>query len=476
MENLKSLLGVKNNFAKMLISFSCGCILTLTQAPFHFVFLFIFSFFITYEITLNSKKSFLIGYVFGVGYFSTLLYWVGYSFEHVGMSLIGGFMAALLLALYLSIFSGMSFYITKKISKNNKKQFLILFPFIWCLLEFIRSNFILGGFSFGVIGYMWNNQIILQICSIGGVHLLSLISLMMISLLIRKNFKTLIISVFLIIVFGHFHQKPTSYTNTIMRLVQPSIEKKHDIKNHEIYQILSYGSDIAIWPESVSIDQFLPRIDGPYILTGAISKIDGNIFNSVVIVKNDNYMPLYNKHHLVPFGEYIPSFLKLLPIKKLTSGTIDFSKGIGPKTVDPKTLGVHTIPSFSPLICYEAIFSGKVVDKNNRPNWLLNITNDIWFGDTTGPRQHAHISKIRAIEEGLPMVRAANNGISFVCDPFGNILHMLELNQVGYIDFNLPQAIHRTIFSVFGNKLFLLALLLGFLPLFLKRKRHKKSY
>ena len=135
-----------------------------------------------------------------------------------------------------------------------------------------------------------------------------------------------------------------------------------------------------------------------------------------------------------------------MSVAKLTHGNIDFSSGPG-----AQTLQVPGLPPFSPLICYEAIFPGQVASGDVRPGWLLNITNDGWFGNTAGPYQHLQAARLRAIEEGLPMVRAANTGISAVIDPLGRILAHLPLGQEGVLQIALPRALGRTPYAMLGD-------------------------
>ena len=157
---------------------------------------------------------------------------------------------------------------------------------------------------------------------------------------------------------------------------------------------------------------------------------------------------IYDKHHLVPFGEYVP-FRRLLPTGKLTAGKLDFSPGPG-----VRTLRLPGLPAFSPLICYEAIFPGRVAAMVDRPKWLLNITNDAWFGHSAGPHQHFASAMVRGVEEGLPLVRAANTGISAVVDPYGRVLGKLGIGQRGVLDLPLPTAAsHTTLFARYGNLL-----------------------
>jgi apolipoprotein N-acyltransferase len=154
---------------------------------------------------------------------------------------------------------------------------------------------------------------------------------------------------------------------------------------------------------------------------------------------------LYDKFHLVPFGEYIP-FRRILAIRTLANLGVDFTPGEG-----LRTLRVDSLPAFSPLICYEAIFPGEVARADDRPQFLVNVTNDGWYGNTAGPYQHFASARTRAIEEGLPLARSANTGISGVIDSYGRIVASLGLGKAGYVDADLPQPIAPTIFVRYGD-------------------------
>jgi len=177
----------------------------------------------------------------------------------------------------------------------------------------------------------------------------------------------------------------------------------------------------------------------------------------------------YDKSHLVPFGEYVP-LRGILPIEKITPGTIDFSAGPGPRTI-----ALPGVPPFSALICYEAIFPGAVVDPNDRPDWLLNITNDAWYGFTSGPFQHLAAARVRAVEEGLPLVRDGNNGVSAVVNAYGRVLQRLDLDDVGVLDAQLPAKLAPTLYSRIGDWGFaaLLAALLALAALPRIPRRHR---
>lgn len=185
------------------------------------------------------------------------------------------------------------------------------------------------------------------------------------------------------------------------------------------------------------------------------------VWNSLIgLDGSGEVIALYDKHHLVPFGEYVP-LRRVLPLQTIVPGNLDFSAGPGPRTLRLERL--PGVPAFSPLICYEVIFSGKVTAPRGgkvtaprggnvtgggeRPGWLLNLTNDAWFGVSSGPFQHLAASRLRAVEEGLPLVRAANTGVSAVFDARGRTVAALALNQTGVIAAPLPGALPPTPFS-----------------------------
>jgi apolipoprotein N-acyltransferase len=203
----------------------------------------------------------------------------------------------------------------------------------------------------------------------------------------------------------------------------------------------------VIWPETAAT--FLPgdspslrRIlaaavpPGGLLITGAPRRTGtgARLANAMVAIDGAGHIAArYDKHHLVPFGEYVP-FADYLPIEKITPGRSGFAPGPG-----PRTLRLRGLPPFSPLICYEVIFPGEVAPEDDRPAWLLNLTNDAWYGISAGPHQHLAQSRVRAVEEGVPLVRAAYTGISAVIDPFGRVLQRRALNEAGVIDTRLPK-------------------------------------
>lgn len=261
-----------------------------------------------------------------------------------------------------------------------------------------------------------------------------------------------------------------------VRLVQPAIPQT-DKWNPTLMEAnlrrtlaLSMGPgldsrDLVIWGETAvpySLD-YAPGVrasltravpPGGFLITGAPRRSDPTtplqLWNSLFALDPTGaVVAVYDKAHLVPFGEYIP-FGDRLPLRKLTAGSTDFSPGPGRRTL---TLG--DLPPVSPLICYEVIFPGAVVPPQGpRPHWLLNLTNDGWYGQSAGPYQHFQISRLRAIEEGLPLVRVANTGISAVISPLGRVSSTLGLGDAGHLDLPVPPPLATpTLFGRFGNSI-----------------------
>jgi apolipoprotein N-acyltransferase len=214
------------------------------------------------------------------------------------------------------------------------------------------------------------------------------------------------------------------------------------------------GPLIEIWPETafpglLTIDEPARRAveqatQGAPALIGSV-RFDEQRRprNSLVAVLDGGGIGgIYDKWHLVPFGEYIPSWLPL-PLMVMPGG--GFASGPG-----PQTLHIPGLPPFGALICYEAIFSGQIVDRHDRPAWLVNVTNDAWFGNSSGPRQHLAAARMRAVEEGLPLVRAANTGISAAFDARGHELGRLDMQQSGTASVVLAAPLPETAFARFG--------------------------
>ena len=187
-----------------------------------------------------------------------------------------------------------------------------------------------------------------------------------------------------------------------------------------------------------------------HLITGVprISR-DKKLLNSAILVNNNgDFIATYDKRHLVPFGEYIP-FRNILPSINAIVGPVDFASGQrGP------LMTLANYGRVSVLICYEIIFSGSIVEPVNRPEIIINITNDAWFGESAGPWQHFFQARFRAVEEGLPLLRVANTGISVGFDGHGRQLGIIPLGHRAAIDVEVPEALAPTLFAQFGNMFF----------------------
>lgn len=247
-----------------------------------------------------------------------------------------------------------------------------------------------------------------------------------------------------------------------------------------------------IWPESAfpflldRTPQALAEIagairSGTVLITGAARAGDllpGEtrlpVYNSIQVVDGSaKVVASYDKVHLVPFGEYVPQLFDDV-IRKV--GLSQFVQIPGGFRAGSKrgTMTIRGLPLAAPLICYEAIFPGEVVTGTTRPGFMLNVTNDGWFGQTTGPYQHFAQARLRAVEEGLPLVRAANTGISGVVDSYGRIVAQLGLGQEGVIDAGLPVAGPFTLYARLGDSIFLSMVVISVFGLWFLRRRHHK--
>jgi apolipoprotein N-acyltransferase len=303
-------------------------------------------------------------------------------------------------------------------------------------------------------------------------------------------------------------QHPTALVDKVkLRIMQPNLEQdakfNYSAKQAVMQKYLSLSdrasgpqstgvrdANILIWPESAfpffltreadvmaQIADFLPK--GSVLVTGSVrapdqppgSKIT-RAYNSIYVIDHDgSVLTVYDKLHLVPFGEYLPfqDALERLGLEQLTR----VQGGFIPGNVHD-ALQIPGAPRALPLICYEAIFPAEVTTRDGRPGWIINLTNDGWFGISTGPYQHMQQARLRAIEQGLPLVRAANTGISAVVDPLGRIVAQLGLGIEGVLDSRLPAAIAPTIYGRAGDIPAAIIVVLALL-LVLKRRFTKRT-
>ena len=375
---------------------------------------------------------------------------------------------------------GMAFVWIRRRRPGGPVRDVLLFAALFMATEWLRGN-ILTGFPWNLPIHSWNlADAVLQGTAWIGPYGVSLVLVLAAGALVPlimpgkwvpriAGSLVLLLPLVAIAIAGTIRlaaapaEMPT-VPGITLRLVQPSIPQRDkwrpDLRaaHFEKHIELSQGAAAAgvthiIWPEAATsfllaeTPQALDRIGqitpagGATILgtprRAPVPGMDGLQFtNSVVVVSPAGKITAaYDKHHLVPFGEYVP-LRDWLPIDRLAPGHGSFHEGTG-----PQTLAVPGAPPFSPMICYEAIFPGQVTDAALRPGWLLNLTNDAWFGTSAGPHQHLAIARLRSIEEGLPLIRVASTGITAVIDPYGRIRERLEIGREGFIDVKLPIAL-----------------------------------
>lgn len=504
--------------------FLTGAMLTFAFAPLSYFWLVLFSLspiFILLREVKDARSAFWVGWFFAFGCYTASMYWISFSFG-VDLQAFAWLIPFTVfgLPLYFAIFPGLAAALAFLTARDKASWWLALsFALLWTIMEYARG-IALTGFPWNLLGYIWTDApVIMQLASLVGTYGVSFFTVLWVSIpfvlfykngwQIRSNqiFALLsFLSLVLVVTYGMArlsHGTPDDVPDVRLRLVQPNIPQKLKMdrsKTLEIYETLLSLSERpakdpvthVIWPEAALsinlVDDEVAREhvaraapkDG-YLLLGALRRSgEGGhfkIFNSFFIIDDVGHIrAIYDKSHLVPFGEYVPlRFLLPKNFKKLTLGAVDFSEGSGVQSIE-----VPGAPPLSPLICYEGIFPGHVMpeEEKGRPEWLLNITNDAWFGNTFGPYQHLAITRSRAIEEGVPLIRVANTGISAVIDPYGRILHLLALNERGVLDVALPEALReRTLYSRVGNLLLpFLILCYGMVVLLLLwRNRGSKS-
>ena len=477
------------------ICFVSGLILALGQAPVSIPIGFITALPLLGFFAFcadNGREAAKIGFFAGLGYFGLSLVWIIEPFfvEPEKHAVLAPF-ALIGMAAGLSLFWATGFGLARQLFVGRWRMVLGLAVTL-TLAEYARSM-IFTGFPWGLLGYSWINTPIAQLAAYVGPHgvgfLTLLAGLSLVAFPARKYVSLMVcIGCFAVLTAGglaRFHlSEDVENTNTIVRLIQPNAAQRLKWQPDWVPVFLTRGLemtaqkgakkvDLVIWPET-SFPYLMDDTVGDFSMmsraAGAetqivfgVQRVEGDAFyNSLVhLDARGGITALYDKQHLVPFGEYIP-FAHLLPalgLRGLASKLGGFTTGKRNGLIEP-----YGLPSYRALICYEAIFAEELGIKENRPDYLMHITNDAWFGDYIGPYQHLVQVQFRAIEQGLPVARAANTGVTAMIDPKGQLVDFIPLNTVGFIDVAIPKAIAQTFYARWGDlPVWIVLLLLGFL-------------
>ena len=505
---------LQNKLFIYITPFILGLITSFSLPPYSYFFIN----FLTFPLLLiflisNYKKgkwsSFTIGWMFGFGYFVSNLYWITNSltFEENFKPLIP--ISLILIPLFLGFFYGVVTLVCSFFSLNKKFSSILIFSIFFSLIEFVRS-FILGGFPWNLIAFSWLDYLpFLQVLSYIGTYSFNLLSvtIFLIPTITLFNYRKVTKIIFLFctmaillinFLYGSLIIKSNDKINEtdlnfVIKIISPKIAINRYFEDENPEKIIlelvklsqpnNLEKTIFIFPEGALSNVYLEDLKNySYIFSenysnehkiviGINSNEESGVFNSMVVLDKDvNILAKYNKNKLVPFGEFLPFeiFFRKFGLKKITQGYRSFSSDNERNIININNL------NFVPLICYEIIYSGKINKTIDDYNLILNISEDGWFGNSVGPYQHFSHSIFRSIEEGKNLIRSANNGISAFINSKGEIINQIKSTERGVIEIRSFNETKKTIFSLFGNKIFFYFLLFYIsLFFFLKKKENK---
>jgi apolipoprotein N-acyltransferase len=472
----------------------------------------------------DRRAAFLRGWLFGVGHFTLGLNWITRAFTFQDMMPHWfGYVAVLLLSLYLAVFPGLAtlgaWWLARIIPFRNPTEarliatsdprYAVPLPLLlataWIATEYLRAT-LFTGFAWNPLGVtLLPTGIAIAATVIGtyGLGALAILAAGAILLAARRHYRpaaTILAPLLLLALWGNLSTAPATPDGAPrIRVVQPNIgqDEKYSVeaeyRNFNKLRTLSGqprpAPRLIFWPEA-AIPAYLDMEPdwrarlaallgpGDLLLTGGdkvyfkaveengvlANKLAGANNSVWIVTPRATLAGRYDKAHLVPYGEYLPmrEWLEPIGLSRLVPGDADFWPGPGPQSLTlPATLGRPEL-RMGVQICYEIIFSGHVVDARNRPAFIFNPSNDAWFG-SWGPVQHLAQARLRALEEGVPIIRSTPTGVSAIIDARGHVVRALGLNRAGYLDGGLPSALPPTVFAIVGNwaALALILLLLG---------------
>ena len=457
-----------------LLAFFFGICATLTLPPFYLFPLVIPAYgglFWLLGKVLTRRAALAIGFFWGWGFYITGLYWFVIALmtdpdKFAWLIPLALFALTAVIALYTALFALLYAHV-----RRSGIAGAFVFAAFWTVVEFARGN-LFGGFPWNLGGYVFaGSDASIQLSSLVGVYGLTFVTVFIGALSVADR-RTAVLFWLLVcagVVWGagRVETAPRDFVEGVkLRLVQAGIQQPHkwdptrQMEGLQAHVELAASEGIEgithiIWPETavpyilrdhstlaIRLGQTL--LPNQHLITGALREAEDSVTNSITVINAEgNIVGNYDKHRLVPFGEFLP-LRPLIPAWLETPvGMTDMAAGDGAKTLDWPGL-----PSVSPLICYEVIFPADAVRRSTRPGWLLSVTNDAWFGNSTAPYQHLAAARMRAVEQGLPMVRAANTGISAVYDAYGREVARIPLNEKGFVDAGLPSpSQNRTVYT-----------------------------
>jgi apolipoprotein N-acyltransferase len=476
----------------MAAAFLAGALAALAMPPLYWLplaVLGIVAFVWLWQTAPGPKSALLRGWAWGTGHFAVGSYWIVEAFfvppadyAWLGVPIVAG------LAVYLGLYLGLAAGLTRRLVERwpalgGRYRRLVLLAIAWTATEWLRGQ-LLTGYSWNPLGHVWAFAApLLQSAALFGVYGLSTLTFLVLAAP-TAGWRASIAALVALGVAGFAGQSIMEAgpdDGPWVRIVQPNVAQaekwRPENRARQLAELVEMsrrpGFDrlaAVVWPETALpfvIEPGSPALaimaravpPGGYLLAGAAyskTRPEDGVWNSLLAIDGAGaIVASYDKVHLVPLGEYIPLHKQLAPVSGLI-GRGSFEEG-----ESRVTISLAALAPFSPVICYEVIFPGAVTGPGARPRWLLNVTNDAWFGTSTGPYQHLAGARLRAVEEGLPMIRAANTGVSAVIDAYGRILASLDMQQQGIIDHRLPPARAATPYSRWGD--WTLLALVGFL-------------
>lgn len=447
-----------------------GAVVALGQAPTNYWWLSIVGLSLAFAImpSKSSRAAFWHGWTFGAGYFAIALRWIVAPFL-VDVETYGWMapFALFFMAAGFALFWGLAAWVSYRFWRNS----WLGLPLALTLAEMLRS-LVLTGFPWALLGHVLVPTPFAQLAAIGGAHLLTFVVVIFAAMLASRRYLAIIAGTITAAIAWPMLTPPEpefAADAPVVRMVQPNApqdQKWDPVMSRFFYErMIDYTGqgdvpDLIIWPES-AIAMLLNYADpelaemsdiarGAPMIVGANREDGGLYYNSFVHLGRGGLIEgFYDKQHLVPFGEYTPGgdLLHRIGVRGFGSSYGGgFTAGHGIRTLDIPGIG-----PIRPLICYEGIFGEEVGGTFTRPRALILITNDAWFGKAAGPLQHLAQARLRAIEQGLPMVRVANTGVSAMIDAHGRITGRIALNTEGFLDAPLPLAEPPTVYSRFGE-------------------------